>query len=97
MNKGVFLGSQTQTFSDLELRIKEVADEVGVKMKELADMVGVSPSYISRVNSGGVTPNVKLVQKIAEALNVPVHRLIVAPKGYGHFYVNNQWEGIRKR
>ena len=96
MEKAVLLGSQTQRLSDLEFRIKDVARIKGVTMKELSEMLGVTPSYLSRINGKRINPSVDLLQKIAEALNVPVHQIIVAPEGYGHFEIEGEWHGIRK-
>jgi len=82
---------------NLKLRLKDVSNELGVKMKDIADAVGVSNTYISRISSGNVTPNVKMIQKIADYLEVPVQRLIETPEGYAHFYdSHNVWQGIRK-
>lgn len=97
MKKGVFLGAVTTKISSLEFRIKEVAEEEGVLMKDLARKVGIDPSYLSRINSGRITPNMRVIEDIADALKCPPHRLISAPKGYGHFYVDNEWHGIRKK
>lgn len=80
----------------LDFRIKEVAKIKGVTSKSIADKVKVDKSYISRINSGKVKPSLDLLQKIADALDVPVHQLIVTPDGYAHFEVDKQWLGIRK-
>lgn len=97
MDEEVLLRSETIRISDLELRIKEVAKELSLKMKDIAAAVEVDNTYISRIASGRVTPNVKMIQKIAEFMKVPVHRLIVAPKGYSHFYdEHGKWLGIRE-
>lgn len=98
MENMVFLGNQTTSLSDLELRIKEVAGELKIKMKDIAEGVEINNNYLSRINSGKVTPNVKMLQKIADYLKVPVHRIIVSPKGYRHFYdENGNWLGIREQ
>lgn len=97
MENGVFLGGPTNNLTDLELRIKEVAAELDIRMSDLAERAGVNPSYLSRIASNNVSPSLKLLQQIAEAMHVPIHRLIVAPKGYGHFYVDGEWHGLRKK
>jgi len=80
----------------LEFRIKDMARDKGVTSKSIADKVGIDKSYLSRINSGKVKPSLELLQKIADALEIPVHRLIVAPEGYAHFEVDKKWLGIRK-
>jgi len=80
----------------LEFRIKEVAKSKGVKVYELAEKIGKGRSYISKIDTGKVNTTIGVIQKIADALNVPVHELIKLPDGYGHFYVNKEWQGIRK-
>tara|TARA_Y100001963_G_C6691004_1_gene404640 strand:- start:578 stop:853 length:276 start_codon:yes stop_codon:yes gene_type:complete len=81
---------------DMELRIKDVCRSQHLKMIDVANKVGITKSYLSRVNSGKVKPSFELLQKIADAMDVPVHRLIVAPEGYDHFEVEGDWHGIRK-
>lgn len=97
MKNEVILGAETRKLSDLELRIKEVCKELGIQMQFVAEGSNVTKSYLSRIESGSVTPNMKKLQNIADVMGVPVHRLIVAPKGYGHFYIDDVWEGIRKK
>ena len=80
----------------LEFRIKEVAKTKGVKVYELAEKIGKGRSYISKIDTGKVNTTIGVIQKISDALNVPVHELIKLPDGYGHFYVNKEWQGIRK-
>jgi len=80
----------------LEFRIKDVAKTKGVKVYELAEKIGKGRSYISKIDTGKVNTTIGVIQKIADALNVPVHELIKLPDGYGHFYVNKEWQGIRK-
>lgn len=81
---------------DMELRIKSVAQELDLKMNTIAEKAGITKSYLSRINSGRISPSFEMLQKIADAMDVPVHRLIVAPKGYAHFEVDEEWHGIRK-
>ena len=81
---------------DMELRIKEVCSDQNIKMNAVAEKAGITKSYLSRVNSGKVKPSFELLQKIADAMQVPVHRLIVTPEGYAHFEVDGEWHGIRK-
>ena len=80
----------------LEFRIKDVAKTKGVKVYELAEKIGKGRSYISKIDTGKVNTTINVIQSIADVLKVPVHELIKLPNGYGHFYVNEEWQGIRK-
>ena len=81
---------------DMELRIKEVAQTLDLKMVDIATKASITKSYLSRINSGKINPSFEMLQKIANAMDVPVHRLIEVPEGYGHFEINGEWQGIRK-
>lgn len=75
------------------LRVQEIVKKQGKDMDWLADKLGIArPSLYSSIKTG----KIKTIEKIANVLNVPVHELIEAPKGYGHFYVEGEWHGIRK-
>lgn len=81
---------------NMEFRIKEVCDHKGFTMKYIAEKAGITPSYLSRIDSGDKYPGRELLKRIADALNSPIPELIKTSEGYGHFYVNGVWEGIRK-
>ena len=85
-----------QSEIDLKLRIKEVAKRNGLKIKDVAERVGKRPEYITNINKGRINTTIDLLQRIADAIEVPVHELIQLPEGYGHFYVDGVWQGIRK-
>lgn len=85
-----------KTEIDLKLRIKEVAKKNGLMVKEVSERVGVNPTYITNIDKGRINTTIDLLQRIADAIDVPVHELIELPKGYGHFYVEGVWQGIRK-
>lgn len=75
------------------LRVQEIVKKQGKDMDWLADKLNISrPSLYSRLKTG----KINTIEEIANVLNVPIHELIEAPEGYGHFYVNDEWHGIRK-
>ncbi len=82
--------------SDMELRIKDVAQELDMKMVDIATKANITKSYLSRINSGRISPSFEMLEKIAKAMDVPVHRLIKCPEGYEHFEIKDVWHGIRK-
>ena len=77
----------------LVLRIQEILKERGLTMEWLAGEIGIErESLYSRLRTGKIST----LEEIANILKCPIHELIEAPKGYGHFYVDGVWEGIRK-
>jgi transcriptional regulator with XRE-family HTH domain len=57
---------------DVVTRIHELKDEQGLTQKELADAVGKTPSYVSRVLSGGVNLTLETIAEFEEALGAEI-------------------------
>jgi len=57
-------------------RLKEIREKRGLSKKELALKIGVSPSTITRYEKDGRIPKLTILQKISEALNVPINYLL---------------------
>lgn len=75
------------------LRVQEIVKKQGKNMDWLAEKLNIArPSLYSAIKTG----KIDTIEKIANILNVPIHELIDAPNGYGHFYVDGEWHGIRK-
>ncbi|MEF3245034.1 MAG: helix-turn-helix domain-containing protein [Caldisericaceae bacterium] len=53
------------------LKLKEALKEHDITQKDLAKTTGLSSSYISQLLQGKKTPTIKVVSKIAHALNLP--------------------------
>ena len=80
---------------DVNYRIKEVAKRKGMTLAELAQSIDKTPNYLSRIINGRTSPNTKLINKIAYALDVNVIELLEAPKGYEHIYNDEgAWRGL---
>lgn len=62
----------------MELRIKEVIKEKGMTITELADKMGINRVNLSNMVNGN--PTVETLNKIADALSVPVTELFEQPK-----------------
>lgn len=62
----------------MDLRIKEVIKEKGSSIQELADRIGINRVTLS--NSINGNPTVETLNKIADALCVPVTELFEQPK-----------------
>lgn len=61
------------------MRIKEILKEKGITSKELATKLGVTSGAISQYISENGNPNLKTLEKIATALNVPIQELFNPP------------------
>lgn len=81
----------------MKLRIKEVAEIKGLSLAEVAKKTNIDKTTISRYNSGVVMPPLNKLQLIASVLNTEIAELLPIGDKYGHFYVDNEWLGIRKK
>lgn len=61
------------------MRIKEILKEKGITSKELATKLGVTSGAISQYISENGNPNLKTLERIATALNVPIQELFSPP------------------
>ncbi len=57
----------------MSLRVKEVCKEKGITITQLAEILGIKQESLSRAINGN--PTLDTLQKIANALNVPVSAL----------------------
>ncbi len=60
------------------MRIKEVIQEKGLTINKVAELIGVNRVSLSSAINGN--PTVETLEKIANALGVPVSELFEAPK-----------------
>lgn len=65
------------------LRIKEILKQRGVTQKGLAEKIGVSVISISRIAKGEQNPSLDTLQKIADALGVPLTELFAGEREKG--------------
>jgi len=64
----------------LVLRLKEVMVQKGISREDLADKVKVSVTTISNINTESSLPTIKLLLKIAKALDIDVRELFIPTK-----------------
>ena len=57
----------------MDLRVKEVCKEKGVTLAEVASKIGVAQASLSKMLGGN--PTIGTLEKIADALGVPVTEL----------------------
>jgi transcriptional regulator with XRE-family HTH domain len=56
----------------LGARIKELRKARGFTQEQFAEMIGVEPRHVSRMEGGYTAPSINRLEKIAEALNIPL-------------------------
>lgn len=81
----------------MSLKIKEVLKFYNVSQKEVAEKTGISVQSLSYYNSGEKKPPLEKIKLIADAIGCNYIELLEPGDDYGHFYVNKEWEGIRKK
>jgi len=66
-------------------RIKALRGERQLQQRQLAEKAGLTPSMVSQIESGRLTPSLHTVGKLAGALGVPIASLFeTAPNGRLH-------------
>lgn len=85
------------TFVSMELRIKEVAKLQGMDLQTLSKKLGITYQALNARMVGN--PSIKVLQEIADVLEVTVFEIIAADDKYSHFYDDktSEWLGIRKK
>lgn len=61
----------------MRLRIKDIIKEKGTTMSEVAEKIGTKQAALSRAISEGGNPTLSLLQRTADALNVPITELFI--------------------
>lgn len=61
---------------DIGRRIRELREERNFSQTDLERATGLRRNYISRVEGGYTVPSTPTLAKFAQALGVPVHRLL---------------------
>lgn len=56
--------------------IRKCRTEKGLTQKKLGELCGISDSNIRKYESGNQNPKIETLQKIADALDIPVNRLL---------------------
>lgn len=60
---------------DMKLLIKEIAKEKKIKISALAETVGITQPNMSNIVNGKTKPSLETLEKIADALGVPIGEL----------------------
>ena len=56
--------------------IRKYPTEKGLTQKKLGELCGIADSNIRKYESGNQNPKIETLQKIADALDIPVNRLL---------------------
>jgi len=64
--------------SDIGKRIKEIRMKLGIKQVELEKRTGINRENIYRLENGKHHPNIDTLEKIADALNIPIYEILAA-------------------
>lgn len=62
---------------DIGSSIYHIRSVKNVSQRELSSKTGVSHSYISHIENGTRDPSLNVLERISEALDVPVHVLLM--------------------
>ena len=61
-------------------KIREIRKEKGLSMRELARLSTVSSSTMSDIENERINPSIATLDKIAQALNVPIENIVANTK-----------------
>lgn len=64
---------------ELGARVRHLRTNLGLSVRELAEQTSFSPSFISQLENGAVSPSLGSLEKIGEALGVGLRDLFDAP------------------
>lgn len=79
----------------MELRIKEILKSRGLNISQLASMVGLTQSNMSLILNGKSNPQLNTLERIANALEIPIQELFAAPNS--DFYGVVVYKGVTHR
>lgn len=86
-------------------KIKEIRIEKGLTQKQLGDMCGMADSAIRRYENGNANPKIETLQKIADALGMPLYDFLdndlfdaatIYPEEYEENLIDSKIDAIMK-
>ena len=60
--------------------VRRLREEKGLSQEKFAFESGIDRTYVSGIERGARNPTVTVVERIADALGVPSHRLFIEPE-----------------
>src|SRR5437870_2627296 len=84
-----------ETVENIGQRIRQLRESRGMTQSQLQSKSKVSRSYLSRIESGQMTPSLGTLEKISEALNVGLNRFFI-PESDGEALLEDPFiQGLR--
>jgi len=84
-----------KTVENIGQRIRQLRESRGMTQSQLQSKSKVSRSYLSRIESGQMTPSLGTLEKISEALNVGLNRFFI-PESDGEALLEDPFiQGLR--
>src|SRR5437762_3985702 len=80
-----------RSMTSLGGRIKSLRAERGLQQRQLAEKAGMTPSMVSQIESGRLTPSLPTLGKLAAALGVPIASLFETARN-GRLHVSRKSE-----
>lgn len=75
--KGKRLGHQNESADRVGQRVRQIREKKGYSVQTLADKIGMKRPNLSRLEHGHHQPSLETLERIAEALDIPVIDLVV--------------------
>lgn len=63
-------------YQRLGARLARLRHDAGLTQEQLAEKAGVGASYVARIETGNRKPTLDVLGSLADALEVPIHRLL---------------------
>ncbi len=76
----------------LGVRIKTLRQERGLLQKQVAEKAGLTPSMVSQIESGRLTPTLRTLRKLADAFGVSIPELLEPPAGGQRIHISRKRE-----
>ena len=67
-------------YRDLGVRVRKIRKESGLTQERLAFNAKISPTFLSHIERGAKKASLHTVQKLADALGIPIRNLFCLPK-----------------
>lgn len=74
------MGATSDTLSQISEKIRELRTDRGITLKEMSAVTGLSISFLSQVERGTSSLAIQSLEKIAEALDVPISEFFSEPE-----------------
>lgn len=67
-----------EKFQRLGVRVRSVRQACGLTQEQLAERAGLHPTYVAKIETGARLPSLETVDRLAEALGVPLALIVEA-------------------